>query len=86
MPTALSVGMSRRLFTMSSAHASSPTGTASQSTLASSRSCWTNAVPPVATSPKNTNTETSPSPLAAYGFGPPEYSDEREHGQAHRQR
>ena len=45
LPTALSVGMSRRLFTISSAHASSPTGTASQSTLASSRSCCTNAVP-----------------------------------------
>ena len=32
LPTALSVGMSRRLFTISSAQASSPTGTASQST------------------------------------------------------
>ena len=66
---------------MSSAHASSPTGTASQSTLASIRSCWTNAVPHVATSPKKTNTETSPSPLAAYGFGPPEYRASATHSQ-----
>jgi len=54
--------MSRRLLTISSAQASSPAGTEAASASQLNRSICTYAVPVTATTPKNANTNTSPSP------------------------
>jgi hypothetical protein len=62
LPTALSPPMSRRLFVTRIAQASSPTPTeATMSTPVTAR-VWTYAVPTTGTTPKKTNTKTSPSP------------------------
>ena len=61
-PARLSPGMSRRLFTTRRATARSPTGTDASTARAVIRPVWTYAVPVVATSPKNTNTKSSPKP------------------------
>ena len=60
-PVTLSVGMSRRLFTTSSAQASAPHPMPPATAVAVTRSSWTYAVPMVATRPKKTNTDSSPS-------------------------
>ena len=63
--------MSRRLLTISSAQASSPAGTEAASPSQLNADICTYAVPATATTPKNANTKTSPSPLYPYGLGPP---------------
>ena len=70
-PLAASVGMSRRLFATRIATASSPSAVPAHHASAVTVSTITKVVPHVATSPKNTNTITSPSPRPAYGRGPP---------------
>ncbi len=61
-PDELSPGMSRRLLTTRRATDRRPTGAAARPASGVSRSSCTNAVPAVATRPKNTNTNSSPSP------------------------
>src|SRR6185503_2315364 len=74
LPDSLSVWMSRRLLATSTADDSEPIATASASPTQSTRSVWVYWVPSTATSPKNTNTATSPRPRYPYGFDPPVYS------------
>ncbi len=62
LPACVSVGMSRRLLTISRAQASSPAGTEAASPSQLNRDVSTYAVPATATTPKNANTKTSPSP------------------------
>ena len=85
-PTAVSVGMSRRLLTISSAHASSPTGTASQSTLASSRSCCTNAVPHGRDEPEEDEHRDLAEPARRIWLRAAGVQRQREHRQRHRRR
>ena len=62
LPATVSVGMSRRLLTTSSAQATAPTAHPITTLSAVIVSTATYVVPTVATSPKNVNTNTSPSP------------------------
>ena len=54
--------MSRKLLTAKSAHANAPTTSEAVKLVAVSFSVITKVVPVVATTPKNTNTNTSPNP------------------------
>ena len=62
LPARRSVSRSRTLLTTRIAEASSPTGTASTSASHSIRSTCAKYEPVTATTPKNRNTNTSPSP------------------------
>ena len=71
LPDTVSPGMSRRLFTTSSAVAKHPTITAQPNETHVISPSWTYVDPVVATRPKNTNTNASPRPRYPYGLGPP---------------
>ena len=62
LPATVSVGMSRRLLATRIAQASAPQPIPARSEAVVTRCACTYVVPTVATSPKNTNTEASPSP------------------------
>ena len=61
-PATVSVGMSRRLLITSSAVARAPTATPQTTDIHGIHSICTKVEPAVATSPKNTNTNSSPNP------------------------
>ena len=62
LPETVSPGMSRRLFTTSRATANMPTGTDTARVSGVTRTICTKAEPVVATTPKNTKTNSSPNP------------------------
>src|SRR5699024_8004821 len=62
LPASVSEGMSRRLLVRLTAHETLPTATAATTPYQVIEPSWVNCVPSTATSPKNTNTATSPRP------------------------
>ena len=74
LPTSVSPGISRRLLITRSATARQPTAIDAKKLSIVMCCVIANIVPHVATNPKNTKTNSSPSPIYPYGFGPPVYS------------